>query len=454
MSLSNLCFSFKEFKTLLPEGIIVATLLFLCTVYFFSGVKEGSKKTHFFIPIALIGLLIAVFSLFSDYHEGAFLAGMVYLNSFIFLAKGFLVILTFAILGLSLFMKTLRSLLTFEYIFLILSSLLGGLLALSSNHFLMLFVSLELQVLPLYLLMALPKRTTQAFESALKYFVLGGLSTGFLLLGISFVYGSCGILSFHELEKWLFMHTQQGLSLLSHAPYFMIGLVFILGALGFKLSLVPFHAWTPDIYEGTETHTTLFLATISKMTAVCVMIRLFWGVFLPASSFIYHILLWVAVVSMLWGTFGALAQTNLKRLLGYSTISHMGYVLSAVLMLNESGFYTALFYLLCYMPSVFLVFALLIYEQEGSKEPLTLYELKHKFKHASLSGGLMVMGIFSLAGLPPFPVFFGKIFLLLALLEQKAWLLIATLLISSLIACYYYLRILRILYFDRDEVRV
>ncbi|MGB0919427.1 MAG: NADH-quinone oxidoreductase subunit N [Holosporaceae bacterium] len=438
----------EDIMTLVPETVLLCHLLFLCFNHFLRGNGQTTSQRGKFFSV-IFALSLALAGSFLYYEEGFFWGGTVVSNATTLTLKSALLLCAVGFFVCALFLNDLRRLLSFESMALIELSLVGGLVAFSAHHFILLFAALELQILPLYLLVAMPKNNQASCEGGLKYFILGGLSTSCLLFGISFIYGATSTGYFIEITQWLMERVSMTSDIVSEAPSLFVGLAFLLVTFGFKLSLFPFHNWTPDVYEGAETGTTLFLATAAKIVAVGVMIRLLSDLLLPLHGLFQDVLSGIAILSMFVGALGALQQTSLKRIFAYSTISHMGYLLSAASAGSYSGFNAIVLYLFCYVPIAMCAFVgLLKVASSGKKNVLSLDLLKGLHTSAPGLSAFFAMTMFALAGLPPFPVFFGKVFLFIALVEQNHWFSALSLVLSSLIACYYYLRIIKVIYFE------
>ncbi|MBY0264188.1 MAG: NADH-quinone oxidoreductase subunit N [Holosporales bacterium] len=444
-------FSTSDFLSLLPEFFLSASIL-LETIFclFYKKNKEQDSKRFLKInTLILLGVLVLVIL---GPEQIIFFQEALEITPLIRSFKILLLLTTLGVFSLSAISWIFRFQFVFEYPLLMLLSLLGGLFAISSNDFLVLFIGLELQTLPLYILVVFDKRSFLASEAGIKYFTLGSLAAGFFLFGISLVYGAVGTIDFNTFNSIVFLSLESGSSWQSFPPYFFLGIIFILGGLFFKLSLVPFHMWAPDVYEGSTTPTTLFLASCVKLVSIFVLFRLFQGPFSSVHHFFQNLLGFVAGLSMLIGALGGMAQKNFKRLLAYSGITHMGYLLCAVIVGGSKGFTALLSYLMVYMPMVILSFTLLmILKKNYERSGLELRELKGLAQSAPVFSFVMAGLMFSFAGIPPLGGFFGKLNVLLALVQEHIF-LASIAVLSSVISCYYYLRIVKVMYFEkRDE---
>ncbi|MDR0247925.1 MAG: NADH-quinone oxidoreductase subunit N [Burkholderiales bacterium] len=344
-----------------------------------------------------------------------------------------------------------------ETFLLFLCSTLGVLAVIGAYHFVPLFVGLELMALPLYAMVALRKDDALSIEAGLKYFFLGALASGFMLYGMSLIYGATGSLSLFAIA-----HLAEGFD--SNNTLLLLGLIFIAAGLGFKLSAAPFHMWAPDVYRGAPTAVALFVSTVPKLAVVALLLRLMSG---PLSSLLGEwqtMLALLAVLSMIIGAIVAIAQPNLKRMLAYSTIGHMGYLLLGALVGNQDGFSSALFYILTYVLSNLVAFGVLLSmneisdgdgENANSKIALSrgsdLEDFRGLYQRSPIRAVLMTLAMLSLAGVPPLLGFYGKFAVIaVALINGFVWLSIIAIL-TSVIAAFYYLRLVRLMLFSSQS---
>lgn len=444
-------FSISDFLSLLPEFFLSASIL-LGTIFCLFYKKNKEQDSNQFLKINTLILLGTLILVISGPEQIIFFQEALEITPLIRSFKIVLLLTALGVFSLSAISWIFRFQFVFEYPLLMLLSILGGIFAISSNDFLVLFIGLELQTLPLYILVVFDKRSFLASEAGIKYFTLGSLAAGFFLFGVSLVYGAVGTIDFHTFNSIVFLSLESGSGWQSFPPYFFLGIIFILGGLFFKLSLVPFHMWAPDVYEGSTTPTTLFLASCVKLVSIFVLFRLFQGPFSSVHHFFQNLLGFVAGLSMLIGALGGMAQKNFKRLLAYSGITHMGYLLCAIIVGGSKGFTALLSYLMVYMPMVILSFTLLmVLKKNHERSGLELIELKGLAQSAPVFSFVMAGLMFSFAGIPPLGGFFGKLNVLLVLVQEHIF-LASIAVLSSVISCYYYLRIVKIMYFEkRDE---
>jgi NADH-quinone oxidoreductase subunit N len=331
----------------------------------------------------------------------------------------------------------------FEYAVLLLLATLGMMMMISANDLISLYLGLELQSLALYVIAAFDRDNARSSEAGLKYFVLGALSSGMLLYGASLIYGATGSTSFTTIAAAL-TGTEAGLGLL-------FGLVFLIAGMAFKVSAVPFHMWTPDVYEGSPTPVTAFFAAAPKVAAMALLIRVLVVPFAKITGDWQQILVFISIASMLLGAFAAIGQHNIKRLLAYSSIGHMGYALVGLAAGGPGGVRGTIIYMAIYMIMTIGTFACVIAmrHKEGAVEEIG--DLAGLARTNKLMAFIMAMFMFSLAGIPPLAGFFAKYFVFLAAIESGLVTLAVIGVVSSVIGAYYYLRIVKVMYFDEPQ---
>ncbi len=329
----------------------------------------------------------------------------------------------------------------FEYPVLILFATVGMLLMISANDMLSLYLGLELQSLSLYVVAAFRRDHLRSSEAGLKYFVLGALSSGMLLYGISMIYGFAGTTSFAALAAQLEGTATAPIGLI-------IGIVFLAAGLAFKISAVPFHMWTPDVYEGAPTPVTAFFATAPKMAAVALIVRVMIGPFGDLADQWQQIIWFISVASMILGALAAISQTNIKRLMAYSSIGHIGYALIGLAAGTEQGINGILLYMTIYIVMNLGTFAVILCMRQKDTMMERIDDLKGLSKtHPAMALALGIF-MFSMAGIPPLVGFFGKFYIFLAAIEAGLYVLAVIGVLSSVIGAYYYLRIVKLMYFD------
>ena len=328
-----------------------------------------------------------------------------------------------------------------EYPILILCSILGMMVMISSNDLIIFYVGLELQSLALYVLASFKRDQLKSSESGLKYFVLSALSSGLLLYGCSLIYGFSGSTNFNIISETM-NSMNYGLT---------FGIVFILVGLAFKISAVPFHMWAPDVYEGSPTSVTLFFAIIPKIAALTVFIRFLYVPFADMVDQWQTIIVFLSIASMIFGAVAAIGQNNLKRLIAYSSIGHIGYMLAGLVVGTNEGIQSSIVYITIYVVMNLGLFSCLLMMKRNNQYFETIEDLSGLSKnHPILSLSLLVI-LFSLAGIPPLAGFFAKFYVFKTVIEQSMYFLAIVGLLSTVIAAFYYLRIIKVIYFDEEK---
>ncbi len=334
-----------------------------------------------------------------------------------------------------------RGLFRGEFHVLVLFALLGIMVMVSANHFLVLYLGLELLSLSLCALIALQRDSARATEAAMKYFVLAALASGLLLYGLSMLYGATGSLQMALVSDAI-------MSGASDPAILVFGLVFVVAGLAFKLGAVPFHMWVPDVYEGAPTAVTLFVSTAPKIAAFAFFMRLLVGALGPLVSDWQTMLVIVAVLSMLVGNVTAIAQTNFKRMLAYSTISHMGFLLLGILSGSVGGFAAAMFYVVAYVLMTLAAFGIMLLLSRDGFEADQLEDFKGLNKRSPWTAFMMLLVMISMAGVPVSVGFFAKLSVLSAVLDAGMTWLVVYAVLMSLVGAFYYLRVIKLMYMD------
>ncbi|MCW5575683.1 MAG: NADH-quinone oxidoreductase subunit NuoN [Burkholderiales bacterium] len=333
-----------------------------------------------------------------------------------------------------------------EFFALALFATLGMMVMISANHLLTLYLGLELLSLSLYAMVALQRDSVQATEAAMKYFVLGALASGMLLYGMSMLYGATGTLEITQLA-------QLSVEGVRAQAVLVFGLVFIVAGLGFKLGAVPFHMWVPDVYQGAPTAVTLFIGSAPKFAAFAIVMRLLAQA-LGAEALVdewRQMLLIMAVLSLAIGNLTAIMQTNLKRMLAYSTISHMGFLLLGVLSGTIDGYGAGMFYVVVYVLMTLGAFGVILLLTRGGFEAEELDDYRGLNRRSPWYAFLMLLLMFSMAGIPPTVGFYAKLSVLQAVVQIGLWWVAVIAVMFSLIGAFYYLRIVKLMYFDEPR---
>ncbi|HXW27458.1 MAG TPA: NADH-quinone oxidoreductase subunit NuoN [Xanthobacteraceae bacterium] len=332
---------------------------------------------------------------------------------------------------------------TFEFPVLILLSVTGMLMLISAADLIALYLGLELMSLCLYVLAAFDRESVRATEAGLKYFVLGALSSGMLLYGASLIYGFTGTVSFAGIAA---AAGSGGIGL-------VFGLVFLFAGLCFKVSAVPFHMWTPDVYEGAPTPVTAFFAAAPKVAAIAVFVRAAVVAFPTVAAQWQQILVFVAIASMVLGAFAAIGQRNIKRLMAYSSIGHMGYALVGLAAGTPEGVQGVVVYMTIYVAMTLGTFACILAMRRGDAMVEEIADLKGLARTQPAMAFFLAMLLFSMAGVPPLAGFFAKFYVFLAAIKAGLYTLAVIGVLASVVGCYYYLMIVKVMYFDEPEGR-
>lgn len=421
-------------KNIIPEVFILLSSFSLLIAGVFS--KTLNKIINYIIVIFLAAL---IFVIYLNFTSSVTLFGNSYtidpLSNFMKILVSISVLFTMLISNT--YLERLK-IAKFEYPIIILLSTLGMFVMISANNLIVFYLGLELQSLCLYVLAAINTKSLKSSEAGLKYFVLGSLSSGLLLYGCSLVYGFTGSVDYSEIAK---VAAEQSGAL-------KFGLVFILCGIAFKISAVPFHMWAPDVYEGSPTSVTTFFAMAPKVAAIGALIK-FLNV--PYANFISEwrtIVIVLSIASMFLGAVVAIGQSNLKRLMAYSSIGHVGFILAGLAIATPQSLSAVLVYLVIYVFMNIGVFACIMSLNRNGVYFENISDLSGLSKHHPLISICLTILTFSLAGVPPLAGFFAKFYIFLAIIQQKIYYLAVVGLISAVIAAFYYLRIIKVIYFD------
>ena len=350
---------------------------------------------------------------------------------------------TFAVIG-SLDYNEHANLRRFEFPVLLLFATVGMMVMASASNLMTLYVGLELQSLSIYVLAAFARDELRSTEAGLKYFVLGSLASGLLLYGISLVYGFSGSMEFDKLAGVLADPTKV-------SPGLIVGIVFIVAGLAFKVSAVPFHMWTPDVYEGAPTPVTLLMGTAPKVAAMALLVRAMATPFGHLLGQWQQLIVLVSIASMLLGSLAAIGQRSIKRLMAYSSIGHMGYVLIGLAAGTPAGIRGVLIYLVTYVFMNAGTFACIIAMRRRGKSLEQVADLGGLAKTDPMLAMWFAIFMFSMAGIPPFAGFWGKYFIFTAAVQSGMWTLAVIGVLTSVIGAFYYIRVIKVMYFDAPE---
>jgi len=419
-----------------PELILAIGAMALLMIGVFSGERANTTVTG--LAVALIiasGAWLLVFTGDGVAFNGAFVS-----DGFARLMKLLALIGSAVTLVMSVGFAKAERFDKFEYPVLIVLCTLGMMLMVSASDMITLYLGLELQSLAIYVLAAINRDNLRSTEAGLKYFVLGALSSGMLLYGISLVYGYTGTVGFEAIAAEL-GEGQRQLGL-------VFGLVFVLAGLVFKLSAVPFHMWTPDVYEGAPTPVTAFLAAAPKMAAMALLVRVTMTAFDPIAADWQQIIVFVSIASMLLGSFAAIGQKNIKRLMAYSSIGHMGFALVGLAANSEAGIRGVIIYMLIYLVMTLGTFAFILAMRRKDGNVESISDLSGLASTNPAMATVMTILMFSLAGIPPLAGFWAKWYVFLAAIDAQLYALAIIGVLASVVGAYYYLRVIKIMWFD------
>ena len=421
-----------------PEIFLSLSIMFLLMIGVFK--KNSERLVYNLSTIILLILLALVVNLFSISETFVFNNSYKIDSLSTFMKSLTIVSAIFIMISSFTYLKSLN-ILKIEYPILILSSILGMMVMISSNDLIVFYLGLELQSLALYVLATFNRDNVLSSESGLKYFVLSALSSGLLLYGCSLVYGFSGSTNF------TFISTTT-----ANIEYGVIfGLVFIIVGLAFKISAVPFHMWAPDVYQGSPTAVTLFFAALPKVAALTVFITFLYIPFVNLIDQWQTIIVFISIASMVFGAVAAIGQSNLKRLIAYSSIGHMGYALAGLASGTNQGIQSSVTYISIYLVMTLAFFSCLFMLRKKNIFYEKIDDLSGlSTNHPMLSISLLVV-LFSLAGIPPLAGFFAKFYIFMAVIEQSMYFLAIVGLLSTVVAAFYYLRLIKIIYFDKPK---
>ena len=426
---------------LLPEIFLSVTAMGLLIV----GVDGGNRSTPVIGLASAVTIVIAlIIVLILGTKETYVLDSMFKFDGFTQFMK--LIILVGLLIIQVLAATSLKDLNMERFEFPILVTLAGTgmLLMVSSHNLLSLYMALELQSLSLYVLAAMRRNSLMAAEAGVKYFTLGALSSGMILFGISLIYGFTGSLDFTVIVSTLTTWNMIPLGI-------TFGLVFLLAGLAFKISAVPFHMWTPDVYQGAPTIVTAFFAIVPKVAAITLLIRVLFEPFYILNDQWIQIIYVLSLASMIVGAFAALKQTDLKRLLAYSSIGNMGYVLIGLIAGGQQGISAVTLYLLIYMIMTAGTFAIILSLKRDEFGITKICELSGLSKTSPALAYSLAILMFSMSGIPPMAGFFGKLFVFQAAVASGYYILAVLGILTSVVAAYYYLKIVKTMFFDEVE---
>ena len=428
----------NNLNILLPEIFLTLSIFSILMIGVF--IKE-SFNLIFNLSSAIILFTIAIILNSSNETEKIFLDSFTR-DSFSNFFKILILIASLFVLNTSKVFITDNKIGKFEYPIIILLSILGMFFMVSSNDIILFYLGLELQSLSLYILASIDRDNLRSSESGIKYFVLSALSSGLLLYGCSLLYGFTGSTNFDLIAEQLIKDNTGA----------VFAMVFVLVGLAFKVSAVPFHMWTPDVYEGAPTSITSYFAVVPKVAGLAVLIKF---MFIPFSNILSEwqlIIIFISIASMILGAVAAIVQKNIKRLLAYSSIGHVGYALAGVATGVVSGYESSIIYISIYVVMNIGAFSCLYLLKKDGEYRENISDLSGLSKKQPLLAISFLVILFSLAGIPPLAGFFAKFYVFTAVIEQKMYALAIIGLLTTVISAFYYLRIIKIIYFDDSAI--
>ena len=443
----NFNFNVSELIFILPELFLLSAISFILLFDLFVSEKYKKYSYH----LSQLALIITGFLAFNLIGESATIfSGTFVLDNLGSTFKVF--VLGFSVIALVYSRQYLivHELLRNEYFILALMSILGMMVMISGHSLLTLYLGLEIMSLSLYSLIATARDRAFAIEAALKYFVLGAIASGLLLYGMSMIYGITGGLDIAQISNFASSSTLESQETL----ILNFGLVFLVIGVAFKLGAVPFHMWVPDVYQGSPTSVTMFLSTVPKIAAVALLVRLLIDGLGNFQQYWADLFMILAVLSIAVGSLVALTQVNIKRMLAYSTISHVGFVLLGFMTGVLEGYGSAVFYVLAYILMSLAAFGSIIALNRNGFEADQVSDFKGLSKHSPWFALIMLVVMLSMAGVPPFIGFYSKLFILQQVISEGYVILAVVAVIFAVISAYYYLQVIKTMYFDESDKEI
>ena len=451
-------FSNNDFYFFIPELYIFFSFCIL--IFFFSIIKINNLLNFYITTRFNIFTIFFLFNVLLLYiWDMDAIKNNIYIFNFFFkknlisnFASIFIIILTLVFITFILFYNKITALINFvyEYIIIALFAVFGFLLLIISNDLLVFYICFEIASLSLYVLISFNVQSSFSINSGIKYYILGAISSALMLLGISFFYGLTGLTNFNDIKTLLFFTDYNDI----HNVLIIISIIFILLSLLFKIGIFPFHFWIADIYSGISYKTIFFLFLIPKASFIFILINFYYNVFANAIITINSLFIFLAVLSILVATFCALMQKTIKKLLAFSSIVNVGYLLLLITTFSAYSIIYIISYLIVYFLNLitFFIFLLTLKKIVGYYEINITYisQLSNLFKINPLISISLAISIFSIAGLPPFGGFYTKYFILIDLINNKYYTVVIILLLLSIVSTFYYIRIIKILFFNKN----
>ena len=430
---------------ILPEIIVASALSFIIIIDLFLS-KKFKNLSYYLIQLLLFSTIYIIYSDIdflssnsSNLYDTGFFSN--FFKIFIFVSLSIILQYTYQFLNKFDLYKT-------EYFVISIFGTLGMMIMISANHLLLLYLGIELLSLSLYSVIAFNKKSIYSSEAAVKYYILGAMSSGFLLFGISLIYGLTGSLFYHEISQQISLLNLSNIDDDIRVLGLIFSLTFIFISLAFKFGAAPFHMWIPDAYHGSLITTTLLLSSVPKIAVFIILIKLLGLVFSGLEVFWSDIMKILAVLSIIIGNITAIAQTNIKRMLAYSTIANIGFILLALSIGSYESFIAAMFYTVTYVITTILAFGLLsqlLSDNNGIEE---IKDISGLAKYNPLAAFMLLVLMLSYIGIPPFLGFHAKLFVIQSLVQSNNVVLGIFAVIMTVIGSYYYLRVVKVIYFD------
>lgn len=438
-----MAFTIPQFAPALPEVAAFSLGILVLLIHAFLG-EKNDKATYFLVQLALL-IVTGITASFIGTETMVTFTGTYVVDKLAVLLKLAILLTTIVCFIYSRRYVEACEMPRGEYYLLGFFSVLGMMVLASANHFISLFLGLELMSLPVYAMVAMRRDHTISSEAAVKYFVVGAMATGMLLYGLSMIYGATAELEIPKVAAAI--HALPAMNQIG----LVFGLVFVMVGIAFKFGAVPFHMWLPDVYEGAPTSVTTFIATAVKLGALALAFRLLAGAMPDLKVQWQQIMISIAILSMALGNLSAIVQTNIKRMLAYSSIAHMGYLFLGLLCGTPTGYAAACFYMITYAVSALAVFGLLTMLSSKEREFENIEDFKGLNTRNPWLAFMMMIAMFSMAGIPPLVGFMAKLSVLQALIEAKLVWLAAVAMLLAIIGAFYYIRVVKVMYFEEPS---
>ena len=440
--------NYSQFLNMIPEAFLVLTLIlvFFADFCLMKSERKNSVLSKMTAALLICQMLLMTTVSPAEAFGGMYVAGQAANVMKIVLTLGTLIVVVMAQPWLENEARKYAG----EFYMLVVSTLLGMYIMMSSGNFLLFFLGLETASVPMACLVAFDKFKKNSAEGAAKYILTATFSSGVMLYGLSFIYGSVGTLYFDDVMQRVAYFAQYK----SQLPMLLMGLVFFFSGLGFKLSLVPFHFWTADTYEGAPTPVTGYLSVVSKGAAAFALMTILMKAFAPLTEYWEYMLYIVIVLSITIANLFAIRQSELKRFMAFSSISQAGYIMLAVIGSSQMGMAALMYYVLVYVVANMAVFTVISTVEQNNNGTTLMSSYDGLYQTNPKLAFLMTLCLFSLAGIPPFAGFFSKFFIFMAAFKAGFWVLVFIALVNTVISLYYYLLIVKAMYIKENDAPI